>query len=257
MMEERKLRQEEENKSRSNNRITDDANINLIKEANQEEQIDELIEPFIYLEGQCYVDPRNRRLYEVVMITYCEKLKIIAAYRRVTDNEPPEENDNELVIVEGAHGLAELVKEFTDQGGNCGNISDSWPNTDIAMAIEQQKDDKLNSIIQQLKGLQAKSTIMVEGTTYTLHSMDGSLRKKVVKDKNVQMLVVIPPHLITHVLQFHHESIGHPGEDRMTSTITLRYWWPKWRQYIHDHVSQCMFCQRRKPSRNGKIPIQE
>jgi hypothetical protein len=38
-----------------------------------------------HLEGQCFIDPRNQRMYEVIMITYDEDLQVIAAFRQATD----------------------------------------------------------------------------------------------------------------------------------------------------------------------------
>jgi hypothetical protein len=93
LFKERQRKSSEEKKERQRNEVINKSNNNdtiSVKAMNEEDQIEELIEPFLYLENQCYIDPRNRRLYEVVMVTYDEKLKIIAAFRRVTDNEPPE-----------------------------------------------------------------------------------------------------------------------------------------------------------------------
>ena len=98
-----------------------------------EDIIEELIIPYQYLEGQCFIDPRNQRMYEVLHVTYDEKLEVIAAFRQVIDNEAADITDNELILVEGPHGLAALVKAFTDIGGNQGDITEPWPVTEEQM----------------------------------------------------------------------------------------------------------------------------
>jgi hypothetical protein len=192
------------------------------------------------------------------MVTYDEKLKIVAAFRRVTDNKPPEGNDHELVIVEGPNRLAQLVREFCEKGGNCGDVSANWPNTDEGMRLEQFKDDKLKEIIQELTNLESGSIIDQDCQKYTLYgNKEGSLRVIHVKNEIKHLLVIFPKQLVTHVLQHHHQNIGHPGNSRMRATIELRYWWSGWSNNIEYYVQQCMFCQKRKEGRNGAIPIQE
>ena len=58
-------------------------------------------------------------------------------------------------------------------------------------------------------------------------------------------------------MQFYHESIGHPGAQRMADTIAIKYWWPRFRDDVQDYVNQCRFCLRRKPARGAAVPIQE
>ena len=92
-----------------------------------EDLIEELVKPYLYLEGQCFVDPRNQRLYERAPITYDENLQVVSAFRKNTDDEPPDLNDHQMILVEGPHGLAQLVQEFTQNGGNRGDITTPWP----------------------------------------------------------------------------------------------------------------------------------
>jgi hypothetical protein len=221
-----------------------------------EDIIDELTAQYRHLEGQCFIDPRNQRMYEVIMITYNEDLQVIAAFRQVTDNEPPDLSDNELVLVEGTHGLNALVMEFTATGGNQGDTQEPWPTTEEMMRTSQLKDPDCTQILNRLTE-ENNWTITISHDIYSDNQGQGSLRRKSAVKNLTQRKLVIPKHLRHHIMQFHHKSIGHPGAGRMTDTISLHYWWKNYREDIKDHVSQCRFCLRRKPSNGGSIPIQE
>ena len=52
-------------------------------------------------------------------------------------------------------------------------------------------------------------------------------------------------------MQFHHDSVGHPGAGRMIDTLAQKYWWQGYSDDTKDYVNQCKFCLRRKPSRGG------
>jgi hypothetical protein len=221
-----------------------------------EDIIDELIAPYQYLEGQCFIDPRNQRMYEVIMITYDEELEVIAAFRQVTDDEPPDLTDNELILVEGKHGLAALVKAFTTQGGNQGDISNPWPSSDILMREAQLQDPVCANILSQLTD--EVKEVVINRQTYFTNSPTSALRKLSFhnEDKNFSQ-IIIPSQLRINVLQFYHNDKGHPGAQRTADTIVMKYWWPNFRDEVKDHISQCKFCLRRKPAAGGKIPIQE
>ena len=102
--------------------------------------------------------------------------------------------------------------------------------------------------------------MLINNNLFCITSEGALKRQKTQNSKilhNSQIQLVVPVHLRIHIMQFHHDSVGHPGAQRMAATINLKYWWPEFRPQTQDYVNQCRFCLRRKPSMSGKPPIME
>ncbi len=79
---------------------------------------------------------------------------------------------------------------------------------------------------------------------------DGVLCRNVtVHDTHVTQLVV-PEALIPVVLQLIHDApqSGHPGRDKSLAMARSRYYWPRMRIDILNHVAQCLSCAQTKGS---------
>jgi hypothetical protein len=217
--------------------------------------IDELITPYQYLEGPCFIDPRNRRMYEVIMVTYHEDLQVIAAFRQTTDSEPPDLTDNELVLVEGPDGLTALVKDFSAIGGNQGQINTPWPTSEALMHTAQLQDPKYTKFLSKFSN--TITTIKENSSVYFTNSPTGALRRVKTKGSRTFHQIQVPSHLRVHIMQFFYDTVGHPGAGRMMKTISNKYWWSGYQQDTQDYVNQCKICIRCKPSAGGIVPIQE
>ncbi len=79
---------------------------------------------------------------------------------------------------------------------------------------------------------------------------DGVLCRNVtVHDAHVTQLV-IPESPIPVVLQLIHDApqSGHPGRDKSLTVARQRYYWPKMRIDIINHVTHCLSCAQTKVS---------
>lgn len=93
---------------------------------------------------------------------------------------------------------------------------------------------------------------MPDGTFGCLRLM---LRCKQGKEKI--FVIAIPTSLTALVCKFCHDGVSHPGYHRTIATIALRYYWPKMRADVKDHIAACRHCGRRKVGTSGaKIPVQ-
>jgi hypothetical protein len=194
-------------------------------------------------------------MYEVIMVTYHEDLQVIAAFRQTTDSEPPDLTDNEPVLVEGPDGLASLVKAFSAIGGNQGKINTPWPTSQALMRTAQLQDPKYAELLSKFSN--TVKTIKENNSVYFTNSLTGALRRVKTKGSRTFNQILVPSHLRVHIMQFFHDSVGHPGAGRMMETISNRYWWSGYQQDTQNYVNQCKFCLRRKPSTGKIVPIQE
>ena len=68
--------------------------------------------------------------------------------------------------------------------------------------------------------------------------------------------IVIASTLQHRVVDWYHNSLGHPGINRTEETICQHLWWPKMRDHISSSVSTCASCQRnkRRHKKYGHLP---
>ena len=91
---------------------------------------------------------------------------------------------------------------------------------------------------------------------FSLHS-NVLCRNVKVNDDHVTQFV-IPESLVPTVLFLIHDSpqSGHPGRDKSLAVARKKYYWPKMRLDVHNHVANCVSCAQTKGS-TSTAPILE
>ncbi|PBK58159.1 hypothetical protein ARMSODRAFT_900796, partial [Armillaria solidipes] len=59
-------------------------------------------------------------------------------------------------------------------------------------------------------------------------------------------LVILDSEARERILEAAHENLGHKGEQSVYELLRLRVFWPYLRTHVHQHVSSCHECQRRR-----------
>ena len=69
--------------------------------------------------------------------------------------------------------------------------------------------------------------------------------------------ISIPPSLQENMVDWYHEMLSHPGEQRLTETLVMRFTWPGLRGQVKELCRRCDVCQRFKAQRKqyGTIPL--
>ena len=67
--------------------------------------------------------------------------------------------------------------------------------------------------------------------------------------------IVIPPELQPRILDWYHEILVHPGENRMEKSLTSLYYWKNLKKDVHQHCKHCKTCQLFKTTRKTKYGL--
>lgn len=97
----------------------------------------------------------------------------------------------------------------------------------------QMQDDKLTSIVRQLKGENASRDVV---NNYELRG-DRLYRKTLSGPK-----LVVPALARWKIMQKFHDKIGHVGLKRCEEIIKSDYWFPKMTRFIKKYVRSCLEC---------------
>jgi len=242
----------------------------------------EYVEQYLPLEGELWVHPRTKRLYEITTVFFYEKYQVAAAYSRVKDGGQSDPTDKYPHRIDGKLGLAELVKEFKASGGSLGSSRTRWPKSEADWALLQEDDLIWKPIILKLKEERQEMISRLPTPppkmtkeeaahyeeekrkirTYGKHKgktlvYDGVLFTEPIPMRQ-RLQYVVPQALTLNVMELYHDSRGHPGAERTVDTIRLTYWWPGLVVNVDEHVKSCKACARRKANnRNPAAPIQE
>ncbi|POM79318.1 Retrovirus Polyprotein [Phytophthora palmivora] len=114
-----------------------------------------------------------------------------------------------------------------------------YPLTHEQLAQAQHEDETLQTALAQKPQLfQSKSF----GNYTVLQSKAGQL--------------IIPVVLRSAVMNFYHESLLHPGMNRMFLTMSNAVYWPGIRRAVEAYVRVCATCQKwkRSPKQYGRLP---
>ena len=122
---------------------------------------------------------------------------------------------------------------------------------DFDMIKEQDKDADLVEIKRQMRQENCPKKIknkymLVEGVLYFLSTPDQDPKAR----------LVIPQHLVPHVVRQYHDNNGHMGIDKTYDTIKEKYFWPVMYKGLYDYVSKCVTCQVRTLTKQ-RAPVQE
>ena len=68
--------------------------------------------------------------------------------------------------------------------------------------------------------------------------------------------IVIPKSLQCHTVEWYHEYLCHPGENRMEQTIRQHFWWENMRDTVHKICKGCFTCQttKKQAKKYGHLP---
>ena len=67
--------------------------------------------------------------------------------------------------------------------------------------------------------------------------------------------VVVSSEVVTTILEFLHDRMGHPGRERTTSLVMDRFYWPRMRKDISNWVDQCDRCLKFKTPNNQRASL--
>ena len=174
----------------------------------------------------------------------------------------------------GKKGTISLVHEYGAPSNSDKDLV--WPTTTDEWITAQQNDQHWSKVLDTITSDKTTVNIggianngelcrRVEPATKTLGPL---LRRTVSTETHIQgqskltvesvkLQLIIPEALVKSCLHFHHELMGHPGRNRTTRTIALRYWWPSARRDIIKHTKGCRGCQTRKAfNGRAKVPVQ-
>ena len=84
---------------------------------------------------------------------------------------------------------------------------------------------------------------------------DDLLYRVITIDNDRLDQLVIPPSLVTTVLQYAHDRMGHPGRDKTSSFIRDRFFWPGMSYDIDNWIKGCKPCLLRKTPTTDRAPL--
>ena len=84
---------------------------------------------------------------------------------------------------------------------------------------------------------------------------DETLYREISTENGQLCQLVIPPILVSEVLRYSHDKIGHPGRDRTTNFIRDRFFWPGMTNDIDYWIRGCRNCVLRKTPPSERAPL--
>ena len=84
---------------------------------------------------------------------------------------------------------------------------------------------------------------------------DDILYREITIDNDRLDQLVIPPSLVTTVLQYAHDRMGHPCRDKTSSFIRDRFFWPGMSYDVDNWVKGCKRCLLRKTPTTDRAPL--
>ena len=83
----------------------------------------------------------------------------------------------------------------------------------------------------------------------------GTLYREVAKENGPKYQLIVPGPLVSDVLYYTHNSLGHQGRDRTISLLKDRFYWPGMNKDVENWISNCGRCLRRKTPTNIRAPL--
>ena len=78
------------------------------------------------------------------------------------------------------------------------------------------------------------------------------------RGKEDEALVYVPKDMRESLTEWYHDSLKHPGKDRLLETMRLHFNWPGMTKSLEDYSKTCDICQRYKITggrKYGKLPL--
>ena len=219
-----------------------------------------------HLIGRIFRHPDNNQTYEVAEVHYDPEHDTVAAFREPIHESAASEADRLCYAVEGNTGIAKLVEKYNQFADL--ETDQPWPQNEAQMLALQQNDPEWQPILKMLKGTTDRFVpYMGHFECFQPTLLDGSqgaLRirrnKRSAYKKNddiqVEHVTALPKALHALALAFCHEN-GHPGRDRLHSTMSLQFFWKGMHRDVEAHVNNCSFCTLRKANNRAMyVPTQ-
>ncbi|CAF1521526.1 unnamed protein product [Adineta ricciae] len=129
-----------------------------------------------------------------------------------------------------------------------------WENTNILddIKVEQQKDSKLNHIIQQLKANpppqfndKKQPFVLINDILYKIKNSNRHYNQRIFGNKH---LLVVPSTMQLKLLKWAHDhpTGGHAGQQKTLFRLSTRVYWATMRKDIFNYVAACHECQKFK-----------
>ncbi|KAK3106463.1 hypothetical protein FSP39_020529 [Pinctada imbricata] len=83
----------------------------------------------------------------------------------------------------------------------------------------------------------------------------GILYRETTINDRKKLQQVLPHAIISDVLYYIHNTLGHQGRDRTLSLIKDRFFWPGMSKDVEDWITNCGRCVRRKTPTNTRVPL--
>lgn len=165
----------------------------------------------------------------------------------------PEGGETKTLTAEAVAAISQAVDEgppLAIMSQRLGANIEASPTTDVDIVAEQKADPDIAEIIKLLKGggyLQTKHSNVLWSRHMDKFEVRGGVvvHRACIQEETVYR-TVIPSLRRGQILRGLHEEIGHPGPERMTNLLKLRYFWPGMVRDVSSWVQTCGRCVRRK-----------
>ena len=235
-----------------------------------------------FLIGQYYLGVGSQQLYQVidVMLDKTKRPPLLVSIARPIDNVEncvEVQNDRQQLPVHGINGAVELISRFEQGQKDYDDIplpksSADWLNAQKSDPHIREILLKLGSTPNAILPLDNKPINVSEEYMYRDVSTDtvtqGILMRRTMREKRIEMRditatvqqeyrqIVVPDSMKEKIIWIMHDQMGHPGRNRTTETIKLRYHWSGMYTDVMNYCKNCRYCNLRKAhNRVAKVPI--
>ncbi len=235
-----------------------------------------------FLISQYYIDPDTQQLYQIidVKIDKAHKQKrLVSVARPVNTVETGIEDhqDRQEIPIHGVEGAIELTTQF--EQGRRHHEDVPLPKSTEEWLTAQKNDPHIQELLHKLGDLpdarlpmDGKPVEDSEDYLYRDVGEDlvtlGMLMRHTVKEKRIELRdatatvqqeykqIVVPESMKEKLIWILHDQMGHPGRNRTTETIKLRYHWSGLYTDVMNYCKGCRYCNLRKAhNRVAKVPI--
>lgn len=118
------------------------------------------------------------------------------------------------------------------------------------LSVEQKRDAEIQDLIRKYHDNSFPETV---AQTYDVR--EGILYRKIVRNKVVSWLPVVPRSLIWTLINHVHNELQHLGRDKTLDKLYEKYWFPDMSKCVRKFIDSCIVCKASKgPS--GAQPVQ-
>lgn len=117
------------------------------------------------------------------------------------------------------------------------------------LSVEQKRDSEIQDLISKHNNNEFPDSL---AQTYDVR--EGILYRKIVRNKIISWLPVVPRSLVWTLINHVHNEIQHLGKDKTLDKLYEQYWFPQMSKCVRQFIDSCIICKVSKgPS--GAQPI--